>query len=159
MITQDELKELLSYCPDTGIFTWVSGKRKGRVAGCSNGIGYIRIVINGERYGAHRLAWLYSYGSFPVDMIDHINGVKDDNRIVNIRNATCSQNQINRAIQSSNTSGIKGVSWNKGAKKWKVQIRIYGKKVYLGYFSDKDEAGEAYRKAADKHHGEFANYG
>ena len=99
------------------------------------------------------------HGSFPEDMIDHINGSKGDNRIENLRQATRSQNLANQKINSVNTSGLKGVSWRKDRNKWHTQIRVSGKLKHLGYYIDKHEAHVAYCKAADKYHGEFANYG
>tara|TARA_R110000737_G_scaffold4909_1_gene15897 strand:- start:194 stop:682 length:489 start_codon:yes stop_codon:yes gene_type:complete len=159
MITQEQLKELLHYNPDTGIFSWLNGKPTGYVVGGLTDRGYRRIKVCGKLYRAHRLAWLYTNGLFPKDQIDHINGVKDDNRIINLRAATHAENQHNQKIPINNTSGFKGVSWNKIAGKWGSQIYIAGKRKHLGYFTDKVEAHKTYCAAADKYFGKFANYG
>ena len=157
MITQAELKDLLTYNPETGIFNWI--KRNGNIAGYTTVKGYVRILINYKLYPAHRLAWLYVNGSFPNKFIDHINHVCDDNRIINLREATVSQNSQNQTIRSCNTSGLKGVYWNKKANKWLAKIEFLGKSKYIGVFLDKNEAHQAYCKAADKYHKEFANHG
>jgi len=78
MITQAGLKELLNYNPETGDFAWVKSKKP---AGGISSYGYRRIIIDGKEHKAHRLAWLYTHGVFPEDQIDHINGVRHDNRI------------------------------------------------------------------------------
>tara|TARA_R110000850_G_scaffold173515_1_gene299162 strand:- start:145 stop:654 length:510 start_codon:yes stop_codon:yes gene_type:complete len=163
MITQAELKELLTYNPETGIFNWLV-KPSNRVnisdaVGSITDEGYIRISIKSKRYRAHRLAWLYIYAEHPKNVIDHINHICDDNRIVNLREASRSQNGCNQGVNIANTSGLKGVYWNKSANKWHAQIRMSGKKKYLGYFTDKNEAYQAYCKAADEYHKEFANHG
>jgi len=157
MVTQELLKKLLSYNPDTGVFTWV--KRNGNIAGCPTCRGYVRISICRKTYRAHRLAWLYTHGSFPDNQIDHINGVRNDNRIINLRQATNTQNQQNKKISINNTSGIKGVCWHKTENKWIARIYIGGKPKRLGCFHDKNEAAAAYQKAAKKYFGEFANNG
>jgi hypothetical protein len=157
MITQAELKDLLTYNSDTGIFNWI--KRNGNVAGYTTVKGYVRILINYKLYPAHRLAWLYVNGSFPNKFIDHINHVCDDNRIINLREATVSQNAQNQIITTRNTSGFKGVSWDKRLRKWRACIVVLGKTKYLGCFIDKKEAHQAYCKAADEYHKEFANHG
>ena len=157
MITQSELKEILHYDPDTGIFTGIEikrGCRKNGLAGYLKQEGYIQIKIFGKIYPAHRLAWLYTHGSFPINDIDHINGIRNDNRIINLREATHSQNQANKKYR--NNSGYKGVSKNKN--KWQANIKVGKKTLYLGYFDTKEEAHEAYKQASIKHHGEFAKW-
>lgn len=91
--------------------------------------------------------------------IDHINGIKHDNRRENLRSATNTQNQHNVGRNSKNTSGFKGVSWCKANNKWRAYIKINGKPKYLGVFETPELAHEAYKQAAIKHHGEFANTG
>ena len=160
-MTQDELKELLDYAPETGIFRWKIYKNQsakiGDVAGtlCSNG--YRHININRKRYLEHRLAWLYIHGEWPKKEIDHINGIKDDNRIENLREATRSENECNKTKRRDNTSGYKCIGWNKAAQKWCARIQIYNKRKHLGLFDSKEEAYAVYCKAAKELHGEFAN--
>lgn len=163
MITQEELKEILHYDPETGSFTWLvamgTRARPGDRAGAIFNRDYIRIRIRLKRYVAHRLAWLYVHGHFPTDLIDHVNGVKYDNRLCNLRPATRSQNLMNRRMHSNNTSGLKGVYWHKGAKKWKAQCRANGKHYHLGLFENAESASAAYQAFAAKHHGAFFNDG
>ena len=159
MITQDELKEVLEYNPDTGIFTWkkVNSNRikVGDVAGYKhNKDGYISIGVNKKRYLAHRLAYLYMTGNFPENDTDHINHIKDDNRWTNLRPATHSQNMRNKSMKKSNKSGYKGVTYYR--KKWFAQIRHNGKTLYLGYYNTPIEASLAYKKKAIELYGEYA---
>ena len=138
-LTQNRLKELIDYNPDTGIFIWkprpyYTRNGVGRIAGSLHSAGYITLFIDREQYFAHRLAWLYYYGEFPSSNIDHINRIKNDNRIVNLRLANQSQNLMNIVKHKDNTSGYKGVYWHKKAKKWAVECYIQGKKNYLGLF-------------------------
>ena len=162
MITQSELKECLHYDPDTGIFVRLkSGTnrvRVGSVAGCLDNCGYIPIELAGKQYYAHRLAFLFMTGSFPPKYTDHINGVKNDNRWLNLRQATRSQNQHNQGKNSKNTSGFKGICWHKNAKKWHAQITHMNRKIHIGYFTTPEAAHQAYIEAAEKLHGDFANY-
>lgn len=149
MITQEELKSQLHYCPDTGIFTrLVANSRRvkvGDIAGCLNDRGYIAIKVDSKLYKAHRLAWLYITGNWPENYIDHINGVKNDNRIGNLRDVTSSENNQNqRKSCANNKSGLLGVSWYKAMNKWNAQIELDGKRTHLGYFTDKHEAHNAY---------------
>lgn len=162
-LTQDRLKELLHYDPDTGVFTWKVSRgnaRAGSVAGSVDGHhGYWLIGIDGGNHRAHRLAWFYVYGTQPDEQIDHINGVRSDNRINNLREATNSQNQRNTGARSHNTSGFKGVRWHKASGKYCAAIQHKGKRHHLGLFSGPDEAHAAYCKAADDMHRDFANHG
>ena len=135
-LTRDRLKELLDYDPETGEFVWrinVSNVKAGSVAGSFNSYGYIRIMVDGEKYLAHRLAWLYMRGYDPENQIDHLNGIRNDNRIENLREVSQSCNLQNTKVQSNNTSGFPGVCWHKQNRKWKAQIQIQGKKHHLGY--------------------------
>ncbi|MCT8345431.1 MULTISPECIES: HNH endonuclease [Photorhabdus] len=157
-LTQRKLKELLDYNPDTGVFTWLDNTRKGirhdRVAG-SQSHGYITIAIDGKHYRAHRLAWLYVYGQWPVNMIDHINRVKSDNRIANLREATNEENQRNVEVGKKNKSGFKGVFWEPSRQKWKARTQMNKKKYTLGRFDRIEDAVAAYESFCQKHYGEF----
>ena len=156
-ITQNQLKDLLHYDPDTGLFTWNVAKsnktRVGSVAGHKHIFGYIIIRIDGVPYPAHRIAWLYMTGDFPKEDMDHINGIRHDNRFKNLREATRQQNNFHSSIRSNNTTGFKGVTPKAG--KFIAQATLNGKKHYLGFFLTKELASEAYQKFAAKNHGEF----
>lgn len=160
MITQEKLKELLYYDPETGIWTWLISKpgvKKGSIAGCLDIFwGYFVIRVNKKQYLAHRLVWLYMTGEFPKLNIDHKNGNKSDNSWSNLREATNQQNEANKPIGAKNTSGHKGAFWHKRHKKWLSQIKVGGKNIHLGTFKTKEEAALAYNEAAIKYFGEFA---
>lgn len=150
MITQKIIKELLTYDKSTGKFMWKKhrgGAKKTLDAGtfCSNG--YIAIKINGKSYKAHRLAWIYVYGVHPKNEIDHINMIKTDNRIKNIRDVPHSINGKNIRIGCANSSGAIGVHFEKN--KWVSRIGINGNMKYLGAFITKKEA-IIERKRAEK---------
>jgi len=159
MLTQERLKELLSYDPESGIFIRKTRSANcvnvGDVAGSVSTKGYIIISIENRYYKAHRLAWLYINGSMPINSIDHINCNKTDNRILNLRHATNAENIRNQGLRSTNKSGFIGVSFSKHAKKWQAQIKVNNKNRKLGYFSTPEEASEAYQCAAKQHHEEF----
>jgi hypothetical protein len=154
MITQNELKQVLHYNQDTGVFTWLVSKQGqkgiGSKAGCLTLGGYYSITIDREFYLAHRLAWFYVYGTWPANTIDHINGDTQDNRICNLREATSSQNGMNRLEQSNNTSGHRGVTFHKKAQKWRAHIKINQKQKHLGLFITKELAIEARNKAEEE---------
>ncbi len=152
LLSADQLRELLAYDCDTGVFTWRVTRTgtaiAGSVAGCIDNKGYRCILIHRKRYKAHRLAWLHVYGVWPSMDLDHINQVKDDNRIANLREATASQNMRNRPIFKNNTSGFVGVSLDKRAGKWTAKIRVNGRRDHLGYFHTAEAAHEAYQARA-----------
>jgi hypothetical protein len=153
IITQQDLHEIMNYDKSTGHFSWKK-KRRGvstnKTLGTDNGFGYLRITVLGKSYYAHRLAWLYVHGCWP-DQIDHINGVKSDNRIKNLRSVTVEQNNQNiLKPRSGSKSQILGVSWHKKSKKWQAHICIYKQKKYLGLFSSIEEAQKAYLSEKEK---------
>ena len=115
-------------------------------------------ILKGKRCKEHRLIWLYHHGVWPKDQIDHINGVKDDNRIENLRECTHQQNQFNRKSYGK-TSPYKGVHWCKRDKRWVAQYKYKSKQYYVGYYETEEEAAEAYRKATEHLHKDYANYG
>ena len=132
--------------------------RKNKKAGSLRKDGYWRIGFKGKAPTAHRIIFLYHHGYLPKN-IDHINGIKTDNRIENLRAATDSQNQYNSKINTKNKSGIKGVSWNKQTKKWVVYLCINGKNKNFGKYFDINVAKFVANTMRYKYHGEFANNG
>lgn len=159
MITQKRLKDLLDYCPESGVFTHKTTRNNavkvGQIAGALEGRGYIGIKIDGTTYKAHRLAWLYIHGTFPENHIDHINGNRSDNRLVNLRPATNQENSANTDRQTNNTSGHKGVTRGRG--KWRAVIRFNGKLHHLGMFDDPELAALSYAGAAKLLFGDFSH--
>lgn len=143
-LTADLLREKLHYDPDTGVFTRRSGSGRwaaGTVSGSfDESIGYVRIFVDGRYYLAHRLAWLYTYGKWPADQIDHINWNGRDNRICNLREATNAQNAQNRGPRVDTPHGCKGLYWNKRLGKWIACAQVNGKIKHLGVFAEKDDA-------------------
>ena len=152
-LTAEKLRELLHYEPATGIFTWKvrtsTRVKAGDAAGCLDGPGYLQIKVCSRKYRAHRLAWLYMYGEWPEDQLDHVNRVRTDNRIANLRDVSHKQNMQNASKSSNNTSGHPGVVWDKSISKWRAQIMHNYKRIYLGLFTTLEEALSA-RKAAEK---------
>jgi hypothetical protein len=153
-LAQSELKSYLKYSRDTGKFIWLmnrgSNKVMGREAGSIMPIGYRIIVIKHKPYRAHRLAWLYVEGFFPNNIgIDHINGIRDDNRWLNLRLAGQQCNIRNAKVFKTNTSGISGV--NKFSEKWRSRITVDGKDIHLGYFKSKLDAVRARWEAEKKY--------
>jgi len=151
ILTQARLKELLEYNPETGDFHRVVGRKGAGFAGTKAGSptnGYISIMIDGQNYRCHRLAWLYVHGEFPNGNLDHINRNKTDNRIANLRIASKKQNAENTGIQSNNKSGYRGVFWNSRKCKWQAQIKNNGKQFHLGFFENALDASHAYEKKA-----------
>lgn len=149
-LTAERLRELLRYDPGTGIFTWrmnrSGGTKAGDVAGSDDGQGYVSIRIDGRAYLAHRLVWLYVYGVWPERQIDHRYGIRNDNRLSELREATNKQNQHNqRKAQGSNKSGLLGVSYSRG--KPRARIRVDGKQKHLGTFDTAELAQAAYLEA------------
>lgn len=158
--TIERLRELVSYDPETGSVIWRMTRggtaRKGSVAGHINYHGYLSINFNNYHVLAHMVAWALHYGEWPSMHIDHINCVKTDNRICNLRLATIQENARNRDKSKCNTSGFKGVSFFKGNGKYAANIGINRKKVFLGYFDEPEQAAAAYNAAVQAHHGNFA---
>lgn len=150
-ITQTRLKELLHYCPMTGIFRWLVSPTGtvpvGSMAGTSDGNGYLQITVDKQRIRAHRLAWLYVHGYLPKSQIDHRNGVRDANWIENLREADNAQNHQNRKPNRNNSSGHPGIYWHKGNSRWCAQITRQRKKINVGYFTNLEDA-VAHREAA-----------
>ena len=159
MVTEDRLRKLLRYDPCAGHFMRLTNRgtqRIGDIAGSINTSGHIQIKIDGRSYLAHRLAWLYMTGAWPLNEIDHIDANKENNRLENLREATKIQNGMNRRAYSNNQSGYKGVHWYKKNRKFGSHIRVNKKLMFLGLFDTAEEAHAAYVEAARKHFGAFA---
>ena len=153
-LTQKRLKEVLDYDLETGIFKWKIDRagraKKNTVAGAYKTNGYRQIMIDGHIYTSHRLAWLYVYGKFPDQIIDHINHKCDDNRISNLREVTVKQNRENLSLAKNNTSGYTGVYWCKSLKKWQAKIGHNKKRIHLGYFNFLNDAIQSMKEAEQK---------
>lgn len=155
-ITIERLKDILDYNPETGIFLWLKygGQKKiGDKAGSKRDDGYVIIQIDGKGYYAHHLAWFFVYGEWRK--LDHKDLIKSNNKIDNLRPATTQQNAFNQGEKRKNKMGIKGITIDKRTGKWIAYIKINNKSKYLGSYITPEEAGEAYRKMAEKYHGEF----
>ena len=161
MITQEELKKIFIYDYDTGIFKRISKRcgtsidgKVGNVMPC----GYLRIKVNGKLYLAHRLVFLYVNGKFPDKEVDHIDGVRLNNKWLNLREVSKNDNLINKGIYSNSSSGITGVNWHKQHRKWAAIICINGKRKHLGLFNEIEEAKKC-RQDASKKYGFHINHG
>lgn len=158
-LTADRLRNLLSYDPGTGIFRWRitrGSRRAGSVAGNIRPDGYWRIMIDGRHHYLHRLAWLYVTGEWPESEIDHRDLDHGNNRFSNLRPATHGQNLANQSLPKHNTSGVKGVYWNKTKRAWQAQIQHNGKAIFIGRFDDIETAKAARDAKALEIMGEFA---
>ena len=154
-VTAERLRELFNYNPETGVFTRLvsvsDNAKAGDIAGTMNSGGYMKIVVCGRLYQSHRLAWLYVYGRWPAHEIDHINGIRTDNRIENLRDVIPSTNKQNqRNANSNNKLGLLGVT--RRSQGFHAQIRINGKCTYLGTFPTGEQAHAAYLDAKRKNH-------
>lgn len=153
-VSIEELRAEIIYNPEEGSFV---RRRTGLPVGAKGKTGYCRMYIKGIQYKSHRVAWMIFYGEIP-DKIDHINGDRSDNRISNLRSVTSSENSKNQVLRASNTSGCSGVNWHVKCRKWIAQIRDNKKYVYLGSFSELEDAILA-RKAAEVLYGYHENHG
>jgi HNH endonuclease/AP2 domain len=160
MLTQQELKSVLHYDEETGLWTWLQSTsfrvRVGAAAGYRRSDGYLCIRLNTKLYLAHRLAWLYVRGHWPTANIDHVDGDKSNTRFGNLRSATQAQNTYNQRLKAKNTSGFKGAHWDISRNKWVAYITANRKRKHLGYFATAEDAHQAYCAAAKSLHGEFA---
>jgi hypothetical protein len=150
-MTQDEVKQILNNDSATGEFTWLVPRgtkiKIGDRAGNLRPDGYRRIYVDGKGHLEHRLVWLYYYGYLPTKPLDHINGIRNDNRIDNLREACHAENGQNMGKNKNNTSGFTGVTFHKPTGKWMAHIAKNGKKYHLGLFYTPEEAHDAYLKA------------
>jgi hypothetical protein len=157
ILTQARLKELLHYDADTGVFTNLVSRQglrygAGSIAGAKNRLGYIVIQIDKVKIHAHRLAWLYVHGAWPTKQIDHINRKRDDNRLVNLRDVSASENIHNSSFGPLSASGVRNVVWHKRRKKWQAQIMVNNKYKYLGMFDDIKKAQQVAEQARQTYH-------
>jgi hypothetical protein len=157
-LTQELLQSLFNYNPETGEFTWLvsrgrskAGKIAGTPARAGNGKVYVVITIDGKPYKSHRLAWLYSYGAWPENHIDHIDHDSTNNRLINLRDVSHAENHKNKKAYKNNRSGVTGVSFHNKLQKWRAYIAVNGKLIHLGYFELKDEAVTARRNTELKY--------
>ncbi|HJE69861.1 HNH endonuclease [Pseudomonas oryzihabitans] len=160
-ISVEVVKEMLSYDPDSGVFTWkVSRGRSpaGAIAGTKHARGYVVIKINKKDYLAHRLAWLLHTGKMPTSEIDHINGVTSDNRIANLRDVSHRENLRNTSLFRTNRSGHPGVRFVSRRGHWIAEITNGDSAIYLGSFKTMEEARDA-RKKAEEMLGYHPNHG
>lgn len=145
---QADIKALLNYDPETGIFTWrvaMPASKAGAIAGRNKSNGYREIKISGRVFLAHRLAWVYVTGALPPHQIDHINGLRQDNRFANLRAVTSSENMQNQRA-------VKGAHVHKQSGTWQSSIKVNGKSIWLGKFETAEEARAAYLAAKAIHH-------
>ena len=153
MITQEELKKLFNYDPETGVLyrsidSGMGGRfKKGSPVG-SKSHGYLTTRVNNKLLRVHRIIWKLLYNEEP-EQIDHINGIRDDNRLCNLRPATNQLNSMNKAMRYDNTSGINGIRFQDNA--WRADIRVNGKARYLGRYKTKEEAIKARKEAEVKY--------
>jgi hypothetical protein len=151
-LTQEYVQEILHYFPETGELRWRFGNGRNvkpwQLAGSINGHGHRTIKINGKSMQAHRIIWLYVYGHFPSNVVDHKNRNASDNRLNNLRNVSQKDNAQNIALPKHNKSGHIGVSWVKTHNSWTVYVKVDGKNKWLGYYKDLKQAVTA-RKAGE----------
>lgn len=173
------LRLILRYDPSTGVLTWLprtpdlfetskwtaehsckvwNSKYAGKEAFTYVSNGYKTGSLFAVLYLAHRVVWAMSTGAWPVEEVDHINGRRDDNRIVNLRAVSRQENMQNQKMRSTNTSGVMGVTWKSHCSRWAARIVISDKDIHLGYFHTLEEAAAA-RKAAERKFGFHENHG
>ena len=157
--TAQRVRELLNYDPATGILTRRVGAattKVGDVADTLNQDGYVYLKLGRRGFFGHRVAWLHFYGAWPISKIDHMNGIRTDNRIANLREVTDLENVQNQRLTGRNSkSGMLGIHWRKDSKKWRVRISVAGKKVLLGSFGTIEEAAAVHLEAKRRMHAGF----
>lgn len=158
MLTQERLKELLSYDPETGLFMWIGSRSNrmpnGCIITCTNVAGYVVVRLDGKLYRAARLAFLYMTGEWP-DEADHINGITADDRWINLRSATSQQNKQNRSVQYTNMLLEKGITQLPSGN-FNATITHNAIRINLGTFKKLEEAVNARKDAEIEYYGEFA---
>ena len=156
------IEDALDYNPETGDLTWKvdrgSRARKGAVAGCPQSQGYRQVKLGGKTYRSHRVAFYIMEGRRPTEQIDHINGVRDDNRWCNLREAEPQENMRNAKQRTDNTSGVTGVAWHTWSQKWRARIKVDSTSKHIGVYEDWFDAVCA-RKSAEVQYGFHENHG
>ncbi len=159
MLTQERVKELFDYkdgrlywrvCVGRSVVAALVGQKQNR--------GYLAVNIGYKKYLVHRIIFLWHHGYFPKEL-DHIDGNRSNHNIENLRPSTSSENNYNMGMRSDNTSGVKGVSWNKARRKWHAYVAINRRRVFSVYYDTLTQAEQAVKVARIKHHGAFANHG
>jgi hypothetical protein len=170
--TPSDVQKLLAYDAETGTLTWKpravrpgrlgahdrawNTSHSGKVTGGANQFGYPVVQVGGRPRASHRLIWAIVHGRWPTPCIDHINGDRADNRLVNLREATNLQNRANATVRSDSKVGVKGVQFHPQTGKWRARIRVDGKQKSLGLYESVEAAAKAYAAESVKQHGEFA---
>lgn len=155
-LTVERLRNALYYDPDTGLFTWIrptsNRAKKGSGPSCLDRHGYPVVRLDGRLYLAHRLAFLYMTGRFPKHDMDHVNGIRSDNRWANLREATRQENLRNKIARKPDAKGIQRLP----SGKWRARITVDRQGIHLGCFSSSAEAKAAYSREAVRLFGDFA---
>ncbi len=153
-VTYENTSRILAYSPTTGIITrkinWFKGKA-GEEVGTNDYYGYKAISVYGQRLRAHRIAWLLHYREWPKNQIDHINGIRGDNRIINLRDVSNQENHRNERLAKNNSSGIIGVCWSEADSRWIASIGVNYKQIRLGQFKSKGDAVKVRLEAETKY--------
>jgi hypothetical protein len=159
-LSPEKIKEYLGYDPETGEFFWLKATNKrmvlGQPAGNLHSTGYVRIGLFGYKFFAHHIAWIITYGCWPTDVIDHINRDRADNRIVNLRLATRSENAFNAKVPVNNSTGVKGIGKVPGYDKYRVRLRKNNKFYCAGQYASIEEAAMVRQELEKRHFPNFA---
>ena len=162
-ITQEQVRHAFDYDPLTGVLKWKNPVHHrvwvGKICRSPGKKGYYRVQFVGKLWHVHRIIFLYMKGRFPNSDLDHINGIVNDNRWVNLREATASENRFNSRRYRNNTSGFKGVAWCKQKNKWRGRVKVEGKEYHAGFFDDIHEAVNEVQELRNNLHKNFANHG
>lgn len=155
-VDQTLLRKLFDYDPSTGVVTRLvctaNRQTVGEQVGAPGARGYLQATIHSEKYMLHRLIWMWVYGAWPAHKVDHINRVRSDNRLTNLREVTHAENCHNQSLSTRNWSGFTGAAWDKSRCLWVASIGINGKQLHLGRFLTPELASAAYQAAKAIYH-------